>query len=471
MGAGKTSIVVHFENSYASGHKKRPRGPRSTPAARCTSKADAIPQRAIIDLKSTAVLYYLHYHMQPPNSTSMGVSDCFLPIWKSKAGSPLLDLAILSMALAVFSRTKQHLPAAIEASTTYHQLLKTLRATITSLDRENIDTCLLASFFMSRYENVVHNPDPDHLHLNLPLATTLRSFSHHDGALAVLKIWKDRLSHTKPATEVIKYTRRGLVRSALLRNHAIPEWMRDGALFCEDGLDLEYDCIVVRLANLRHRMCALLWKKNIQEHLSSSLIEELTNEAQHIDAALEDWAAHFPRTWRRQRHILPTFHVWPTEDFYSRTLYSYASPAIASVWNHYYATRILANSTRLRSLELARPISANEQRLECQHQINTMANDLASSLPFCLRRFKVKVTDSDSDSDSVLDQDAITLNTEQDIEPYVASLVVWQLGIAANLADVDVMQRSWFRAGLARLGRMVGDRVLEYGGTGRWLQL
>lgn len=243
--------------------------------------------------------------------------------------------------------------------------------------------------------------------------------------------------------------------------------MRDGASFGEDGLDLEHDRIVVRLPNFRQRLSALLREKNSQGHRSPSFVKELTNEAQHVDAALEDWTAHFLSTWNRQRHTLPPSHLWPTKYFYSRTLYSYNSPAIASVWNHYHATRMLASSTRLRSLELARPTSADEQRLEYQCHINTMAGDLASSLPFCLRRSKIKVTDSDSASD----QDTIIPNTKQDIEPFVARPIVWPLGIAASLADVDVKRRSWFRAGLARLGRMVGDRVLEDGEAGQWLEL
>lgn len=473
MRAGQACPVVHIENSYASGQKKRPRGPRSTPTVELIGRLDSVLQRPLVDLKTQATVYYFHYHLQTlkgTSSISKGVSDDFLPIWMSRAECPILDLAVSSMALAVFSRTQHHPPAAIEASLKYHQLLQVAQVIIPSLDKGDIDTCLLAIFFMSRYEDVVHRPND--LNLKTPFATTFQSFSHHDGALAILKIWKDHLSHSQPATDIMKHTRRGMIRSAILRNLALPEWMLEGASFGEHGLALEYDCIVVRIANVRQQLSLLLKetagpRRTSQEF--SSTVEELNNEARDIDKALQDWTAHFPSTWRYQRHTLSDPYPWPMRDFYSPIVYSYASPAYAAVWNQYYATRMLINSTRLRILRLSRPHLDDwvyEQRSECLSHIEIMANNLAYSVPFCLQRFEV--TDNPNSSSH---QKLITPKTNEDIKPYVACLTVWPLTIASSLGDMDVKQKRWFRSELARLGRTVGYRVLECAETDEWLEL
>lgn len=477
MRAGQVSTVVHFENSYASGQKKRPRGPRPTPTVEITGNLDAVLQPPLGDLKTQAIAYYLHDHLRTLKdapSILKGNLDDFLPIWRSRADYPILDLAVSSMALAVFSRTQQHGPAAIEASMEYNRLLRMAQVTIPSLDHGNIDACLLAIFFMGRYEDVVYRPH--HRRMKAPLVTTCQSISHHDGALAILKVWKDHLSHSQSATNIIKHTRRGVIRSALMRNLALPEWLVQGSCFGEHGAELDFDSIVVQVVNIRQRLCTFLRETETGPWHSpceiTSIADELNKELQDLDKALQVWTSHFPSTWSLQRHMLPKSHPWPMRDFHSPIVYSYSSGAFAAVWNQYYATRMLINSTRLRVLDLGYPdsdiILPCEQRLECLSYMKTMANDLASSLPFCLQRFKV--TDC-PDSSSSSPRNTIILNTNEEIKPYLAALTVWPLTIVSGLDDVHVEQTSWFRSELARVGRVIGAGVLECAETDQWLRL
>ena len=474
---GQVDSLIRIENSYASGQIKRPRGPRSAPTIKFTSGPDVVLQPPLVDIKTKAIQYYLHHHLHTPNhgpNITKGLSDICLPVWMSAAESPMLDLAVSSMALAVFSRTQQHPPAAVEASKKYHQLLQVAQANIIHLDEANLDAYLLAIHFMSRYEDVEHRPS--HLNAKLPFTTTCQSFSHHDGALAILKFWKDRLSHSQPATDVIKHTRRGMIKSALMRSLALPKWLREGASFGEYGLELEYDCIIVRIASLRQRL-SMLFKGNTRPQRTSSdelmsTAEELNTEARDIDKALESWNEHFPSTWSYQRHTLPEpQHPWPEDGFYSPVVYSYSNPAYAAAWNQYHTTRMLINSTRSKILQISRPSSHNfayhEQRLECLSKLNTIANDLASSVPFCLQR--IKVADCPHSSPSL--PNSITLNTNEDIKPYVALSIIWPLTIASSLTDVDLELHLWFRSELARLGRIAGFRVLECAETDWWLEL
>ena len=471
MKAKAECTIIHFENTYASGQKKRPRGPRPVKMAELTSQLTPLLHPRI-DLNTQATAYYLGCHLQPLTNSScisQSVSDDLMPIWKSKAESSMLNLAVSSLALAVFSRTQRHQPAAIEASMNYQKLLQIAHVAFLSLDEGNIDTCLLAIFLMGRYEDVIYQPSESHP--KAPLAKTLRSFSHHDGGLAILKLWRENLSHGHPATNVIKHTRRGMIRSALLRNLAVPEWMVEGSHFGECGLELRYDRIVVRIANFRKRLSSLLENIATSQQQSNDVIptaEKLNNEAQDIDEALEDWKANFPSIWSYQKHNLSDPHPWPMRDFYSPTVYSYSDPAYAAVWIHYYAMRMLVNNTRLETLRLNRPGSpvSWEQQLKCLYHMRLMANDLASSIPYCLQRFKVSDTrNSNARSDTVM------LNLDEDIKPYMANLAVWPLSIASSLGGLEGKQRSWFRSELARLGRIIGVSVIECAETTQWLEL
>jgi len=478
---------------------KRPRGPRPTPTIELTGVTevvekpsaqsglkfttvpvvpkkgnnDAVLQSPSVDLKTQALMYYIHYHLQTlkdaPNM-SKGIFDDLLPTWISRPECPILDLTISSMALAAFSRTKNHPLAGVQASRQYHRLLQIAQATIPSLNEGNLDACLLAIVFMGRYEEVIHRPY--HFSSKNSLATALQSFSHHDGALATMKIWKDHLSHSQPATDIVKHTRRGLLRSALLRNLAFPAWMLEGSFFGEYGLELEYDRIVVQIADVRQRLSKLLKKVTGLPrtfHELTSTAEDINKKAQTIDKALEDWMAQFPSTWSYQQHTLPDPHPWPMRDFYSPIVYSYSSPAYAAVWNQYHATRMLINSTRLKILQFICSNSntfAPEQRLICLSRIRNLANDLASSLPYCLQR--IKVVDSSKSSSQ---RKSITLNTNEDIKPYLATLTVWPLTIASSLGDVDAKQAMWFKSELSRLGKVVGVGVFQCAETDQWLEL
>jgi hypothetical protein len=355
-------------------------------------------------------------------------------------------------------------PAAIEASTTYHQLLRIAQRTVPSMDQESIDAWLLAIFFMGRYENVVHHPD-GHPNSEVPFATALRSFSHNDGAMAILKLWRDRLSRSQPATDVIKHTRRGIIKSALLRNRAVPDWMVEGTLFGEHGLELEFDRIVVQIANIRQRLSVLLKEDSGQNLTTPELIAAAkmqSKEVENIDKALRNWTA-LSTSWCYQRH---TLEDWQAGGSYSPTIYSYPSLEYAAVCIQYHSVIMLVNSTRLKIFNLICPNPNEFQRLECLSRIYSVADDLASSLPFCLQ--KIQITKSPGVSSY---QFSTTLNEDEGVKPAMAELTVWPLTIASSLGDLVEKQRLWFRAQLASVGRMIGDKVLELDEADRWLQL
>jgi hypothetical protein len=392
---------------------------------------------------------------------SKTVYNDFLPIWISKQECTLLKLSGSCIALAIFSQTQRHPAAALAASLIYQKLLQATQKSLFTLSEENIELYLIASFFMGRYEGAVFN-----LNAMNSIYSRVRGFSHHMGALSILKLWKEQYSHLHPPTDVIRHSRQGLIRSAVLRNAKVPEWMLDGTIFGERGFDLEYHRIMIQITKIRHQVAGLLRHKKMSCRSLDELptiIGDFEGEAVSIDNALQEWSSRFPSTWKYGQQQLPDPYPWPMRDFYTPTVCSYSSAAHASVWCNYYSTRILINSARLKILELGQSVeSADKTGVQARSNIASMADHLASSIPFCLERFKVTLPDLSSE------QPLITLNNGQDIKPYVAHLVIWPLTLAASVGGVDAVQQKWFRCELARIGRIVGYGIFESAETDQW---
>lgn len=431
------------------------------------------PQQPLVSLRTQAIDYYLHDHLhtfEDAPDLVKGVWDNLLPIWRARDEGSILDLAVASIALAVFSRARDHAPAAIEASEIYHKLLQLTQESILALNENSIDICLLAIFFMGRYEQVVHCPISSHIRLQIPVTQIVHAFSHHDGSLAILKSWEEHLSRSLPATDVIKRTRRGTIRSALLRDIALPEWILSGQAFGEASLELEYDRLIVKIACIRQKSKMLLAKDVYppREPGDVSLeATELTHQLKDVDKDLQEWSTHFPRSWSYQKHTLSGSRPYPTEDFYSSTVFTYSNFGHASIWNLYFGTKILINATRLKILRLSLPSLATHRELtQCVSVINEMADNLAASVPYC--REKISITKS---PDSASISQVVEIKPTAESKPYMTSLTVWPMSLATCFGGVDEEHKKWFRKELGRSGRMLCDRVLEYAETDQWIEL
>ena len=443
------NFSIHIENSFASGKTKRPRGPRS----------NLTLLRLDLDLQTRALGYYLNYHLQTlshvPNLAN-GLPEC-VSQWKlSGQECSMVDLAISSMALAIFGRIQKHPRAIQEASARYYNLLRVVQERINRLgaqrpDEREIDACLLTVFLMGRYENAIQHPGDVRSKESF---AALKSWSHHDGAIAILKVWYDHV-RSNTASFIVKQTRRGLIKSCLLRNILLPAWMRDGACFNEQDLELVYDRVVVRVVDLHHASMDL----QTNDDLRATNIETLNKEARELNRALQDWATHIPSTCSPRKHMTEP-HNQPRTHFYSPMVYSYPKSGNAGAWAQHFSTNMLINSSRLRILNFYCQNSSIEpsyelQRSECSTQIRTIADKLAATVPFCLERFKVE---QPSQPDREV---SVTLNKDEKVRPSLASLAIWPLTVAASLDGMEPVQQKWFRSELARLGRIVGDGILE----------
>jgi hypothetical protein len=405
------------------------------------------------------VAYYLNYYLDalaelPTVSACM--SEC-LTVWKvSKRECKMVDLAVSAVALAIFSRTQQHPPAAREAFLRYGRLLRVAQEQITQeeilrCDERGFDKVLLTVVLMAWYETTMHQPP--NLKPNNSLSS-LHSWSHHDGAMSILKVWNDKLGDNSPSN-IIKQSRRGLLRSSLLRNRSLPNWVWDGSRFGEHGLDLGFDGIFVRLVNLRYAF------KN-HKQLNSADPVDLISQARELDKACREWAVQIPNEWSYEPYSIP--NSWPKREFYSPFVYVYAHHGYAAVWIQYFAVRMLVNSTILRLLQLSRPphLQAHDptyrqQHLECTSNLQSMADSLASTIPFSLGRLIVVK------SEGRASHRTLTLNLKEDVPPALALPTIWPISSALSLDGVEFSQQLWFCTQLAHLGHVLGDGALICG--------
>jgi hypothetical protein len=424
------------------------------------------------DLHTRALVYYLNYHLHTPSEVQKLVGNVQNSVceWASVTKHSLIDLAISSMALAVFSRTQHHQAAATEAREKYDHLLRTAQVALPDVVQRDVDAALLAIFLMSRYEDSMHAPE------EVLSTTAFRSYSHHDGATTILKIWHENsLKIMQPASDIIKHSRRGIVRSFLLRHMAVPAWLADGAHFGEYGLELEYDQLLVGVASIRHRF-RILQRERLLHHRRRTQeaylrARDLNCEADALCQALQDWSTRLPGTWCPQRHLVPAYISLPRRHFFSSIVYSYSSVAHAAVWLNYFATMMLLNRARLRILELIRPASEDlvgeQQRQEevCCSHIRVMADALASSIPFALDRFAV------ASSSKTPEEQQWILSTEEEIKPYLGNLTAWPLSVASSIGGLDGDLKDWLKAELVLVGKTLGAGVLECAQSCSWLEL
>jgi hypothetical protein len=440
----KACFSINIENLYASGKTKRPRGPRSSLTV----------LRPNLDLQTRALAYYVKYHLRTlpeiPN-VSGGISESVSAWTQSGRKCDMVDLALSSIALAVYSRTQRHPPAAAEASSKYYKLLCLAQINIPEVDKSNIDACLLAAFLMGRYESINHHPGK--FGSENPLKS-IKSWSHYDGSLAILRIWSETSTHNA-ASPIIKYTRRQLIKSTLAQTHALPDWIQDGYRFGEEGLELEYDRIVVRLVKLRHTLSKMKTQQVAQ-------FENLNTQARELDESLQIWITKIPDIGSCNQHIIPESDSvpWPKKSFYSPVVCSYSNPGLGAVWLEYLTTRMLVINSRLRILEqkcvpLPIELTYKNEQLECIITFQSTVDNLVSSIPFCLERFVTNAPISPASEPS------FSLNKDQAIMPYLANWVVWPLTIASTLERVNPEQRRWLKSELAGLGRTIGNGVLE----------
>jgi hypothetical protein len=460
VAAHNALFSIHIENTFASGKIKRPRGPRS--ALRM--------QQPQIAIENQAVAYYVHGHLQTlkdsPN-VSQGLAECVLSWSSTGISCPMVDLALASVALAVFSRIQKHPIAGSTACSKYQQLLRLAQTSLSTRNEERVDASLLTVFLVCRYEAVLV-PKP---HGNSKTSfESSHTWSHHDGALAILRIWHDDPNRTT-ATSIIKHSRRDVIKSCILRAIPVPNWLSNGMIFGETTRETQCDSVTIRIANLYATTCLL--GNGSRTQLSE--VVALNTEARALHDCLEDWTNEIPSSWFYQQHDFLSLDPLPRRHFYSTTVYSFLNAGVGAIWCQYFASKMFLNCVHLKILDLNYPTQTFSlmyelERLKCTNSIRDSSAKLAAAVPFCLDRFHVSRNNPSQEGQSSI-PNPIILNEVEEVKPHLATLVVWPLGLGLILQEFDSEQRKWFQSELAYLGKVTGAGVLECADNREWASL
>lgn len=484
-------FVFLNENEYAIGKRKRPRGPnvKSTsiiPEKRPASKSIApeivltsldavhsfevsnneangltIPSAPAISLETQTLGYYSQYYVSLPAGITKIVDSHLKHIFSCSFNSDpqsILGLAISSVSHATFGRARRNQLALEEGNRTYSRALIKINTALRSSSEAINDEVLLAVMLLSFYENSVLGDTAGIPNQRLENMAA-KSFAHHDGAIALLKIRRQLLQQSESSMDLDRLVRRQLIRSLLLRSMPVPSWLRDGSSFGEEGLGLRFDRAMIITAKLRHQAAGL-------PNMEAAELKRRLTEAQSLDDTLIFWAKDLPS---EDRYIVSKLqsgeHLESNSRILEDEIHIYRTVGHAGLWNRYRALRLLLNDITLRCLSTLPPLDdhLDDFTLEAfaslvDHKMQHTATDLCASIPYILGLVCPDLSSSISTS-------TIKTTNPQSLKATVkagtASLLAWPLTIAMSVQYIPRKEREYLRARLLDVSAIIDDGVLE----------
>lgn len=453
--------VMHAEEVYASGRCKRPQGPRAP-----VQTEEVLTCKPSRNVSSEALAYYMRNHFAPEGQHPSASEHFRDALCRFQTSAPALVLAVRAVSLAIFSRVLRHPEAANMASVSYHRSLRALYPTLPTLERSRMDSYLLTVHFLARYEDSLHT-----LTTSRNVKTQgARNRVHLTGIAAGLRYWSASPTSDHTATTIVKHSRRMLRKAALLGQFDLPEWAHDGTRFGEREADLALDRALVGLINLRSRMKTARFDKgescrDIEVALQH--LETLYDEATAIDGCLWEWIQSYAESAFYSKHNVIDHESWPTRTLHHPCVYISRDGGDAVVRVQYYGYRMLANHLRLRILDILQRnggFASRGRLFECRHVMNSLAYDLAASIPFCLQRIRFS-------EGTIASHDNVTVFVDQDPLPYLAEPTAMPLMVASVSSYVVAAYRSWFRSQLRDVGRLTGYGIIEHVADSETLEL
>lgn len=226
-----------------------------------------------------------------------------------------------------------------------------------------------------------------------------------------------------------------MIKSALLRDRDLPEWIQRGEDFGEEGLDLEYDRFSLRLVKLRRHL-HLLKSGDVTE--PDTL---LVTEAHDLSSTFEEWSTRFPSNWSLNHTI--EVEAGPSSTTVNESIVR------AAIWLRYYATHILILSTHVSLTHLIISTTNNTVTESALLQTKTKLNEAVAN---CKATFEVL-----SGSTALLNDDATTTNSKLDM----TKLVTWSLSMVLLAQEVQGSERLFFANLVREMGRVSGFAILE----------
>jgi hypothetical protein len=195
----------------------------------------------------------------------------------------------------------------------------------------------------------------------------------------------------------------------------------------EEFLGAKLGDIIVRLANFRAAMGS---KDSFHSDQSVSFVRQMEHD-------LETWASSLPSVWNYEIRT-----CIGQNSFYRMSYHKYPSFTVAVMWNHYRATRCLANDILLTFLDPSRYSNQDldqvfllEERDRTHGVIRKLCNDIFGSVPYFLGQKHEK----------------------DPPKPGVGALeVMWALFSSACMRSISEEQRGWALMKMDNIGHEMG---------------
>lgn len=486
------------ENEHAVG-RRRPRGPNIKPTSgsrdqslrhvsgesKCNSKPSKVDCSAAIAPAETlpflmspsfdssqgdqALAYYVRYHVDVPdiwpeivdrwdNHLKYALAD------QSSSRPPsTLNLAISAVSYATFGRARKSQAAFDAGSTQYSKALAKTNLALSDAEEACQDEVLLAVMLLSFYENAVMGGRSNSLVQDIE-SIGARCFAHHEGAMAMLKLRRQRDHRTSRNNELDKLVRRQLMRTWLLRSMRPPSWFLDGSQFGEHGAALELDHCMMEAAKLRYQA------KGVSSDGTAPGIESQSGEkarlqsifakAHTLDDVLIIWANQRPVDDRYSMHPVHDHERAGTGDrILGSTVHLYRSAGHAGMWNRYRAIRLIVNDIMLRILSITESSLGSDTESLTQAvslRIQGLADELCASIPYSLGLV---------DAERVNGYDMavirrIPASLKMVVKASTASFLCWPLNEALVVSGVPGRHQRYIRDRMLDVSEVVDDGVM-----------
>ncbi|KAF2795755.1 hypothetical protein K505DRAFT_406770 [Melanomma pulvis-pyrius CBS 109.77] len=505
------NFIFLNENEYAGGSRKRRRGPNVTTTTTTTTTAPTMSTEALaiqghfnttmplrtestsgfsndilnfgtsptepldfhispaldIPLDVQALAYYTRIHVEVPHGVPEvmdGHLKYALADWFQSKPDSILSLAISAVSHATFGRAQRSQAALNVGCAMYSRALVKTNMALKDANEVTHDSVLLSAMLLSFYENSVLDRVSQTSSRDIE-AIGSRSFAHHDGAMALLKLRRQRGWPTNTNMELDKLVRRQLMRSLLLRSIPLPLWLRDGSKYGETGFALEMDRYMVIVAKLRHQASRLSkGPAKCSAPISDEKMAELRSflaETQALDSALARWATILPAELQyRSIAVQQEPHIEIGDRSFNGTIHIYPTVGHAGLWNRYRALRLAVNALILRALSavpVPLELDLNALKDAVKSIIYRLAEDLCESVPFTLDL--IGTYQVDGKEQFFVTQNPTSLKGA--IKASTAYFICWPLALVITIPDIPDRPRQYLRDRLLDVSEIVDDGVLE----------
>ncbi|KAH8654583.1 hypothetical protein BGZ60DRAFT_157056 [Tricladium varicosporioides] len=489
-------FIFLSENEYAVGQRKRPRGPNVKPGSNIQphflaslspnehqitpiqnsqlfEEPDNIQLPLVsrgleIPLDDQAFTYYWRNYVEVPPGFPEIVDGhmCAIASSYKTQGQTVLSLAVSAVSHATFGRSQKSSAVVAASNTKYAKALLRTNAALTDPVEALSDEVLLAVMLLSFYENSVMDKASNNLGRGLQVMAS-RSFTHHDGAMAMLNFRRQQNYRSARNVGLDKLVRRQLIRSLLLRSQPLPPWLRNGAQFGESGVALNFDKCMVVGAKLRHQASKVLHDTTFspisQAYDEVTKLHDLFAETKALDSLMAIWEKSLPMEDRYSVHKIQQSRVDETAQriFDVENVHIYPTVGHAGMWNRYRTLRIAINDIMVKVLaKIGGPEPTNVLfRGDCiKVRIEHLTEDLCASIPYMLGLIETRYVPLGGDMAAFIKPPT---SPKETASATIASLLCWPLAMTTMIPSIPQRHRKYLKARLLEVSEIVDDGVLE----------